>query len=330
MIIDTSILSDDELSMIGYLLSEGLRPNDKGEWNFYDEKCELNSDRIFVNKKMIIKLDNIVGQFILFKEHNFEVESLIGMPNKCKKFDISGLKIKNLDYIPIAEEYDFENCEIEKITYKFPSKILSLNMLGNRIKSLKNLPSQASILLLSRILIKDLKNIPFVDDELCIEHCHKLKDVSEIRGAFKTLWLKDIPKLKSLPSLSASCTRLIISDCPNLEHMEGVLSLNKGTKIEIHMCPKIDHYMLLQSKADLSIHNETKKSNMSDLVTSAISKRNLSEIRNMSRLDFEKILFEEMINGPRIYENIVFKTNEVNEMLKNYISSNKTINKFNL
>ena len=112
--------------------------------------------------------------------------------------------------------------------------------------------------------------------------------------------------------------------------MEGVLSLNKGTKIEIHKCPKIDHYMLLQSKADLSIHNETKKSNMSDLVTSAISKRNLSEIRNISRLDFEKILFEEMINGPRIYENIKFKTNEVNEMLKNYISSNKTINKFNL
>ena len=155
MIIDTSILSDEELSRIGYLLSEGLRPNDKGEWNFYDEKCELNSDRIFIDKKMNIKLDNIVGQFILFKEYNFEVDSLIGMPNSCQKFDISGLKIKNLDYIPKSEEYDFENCEIEKITYKFPSKILSLNMLGNRIRSLKNFPSQASILLLSRILIKD-------------------------------------------------------------------------------------------------------------------------------------------------------------------------------
>lgn len=350
MIIDTNNMDLNWFRKVSGLINSCVMlPDDNEVFNNIDQNGRnyINYDYIIEDGKSIFKFGNCGKFFTLSggsddykipKKERRNLKSLKNFPIKCEEFLLNSYKIKDIDYLPTSNIYSLYKCKIEKISYPFPVKIHTLELIGNKISTFNNFPKEVNTLILEDNKYINSEGIPYIHDELDISNNKTLKTLN-IKGSLQKVFINNLSKLESI-SITPNIKDLKIWDCVNLETIKGIEYLDSKCEIYIDNCESLDIYDLLKTKAKLifNIKNINNKSlfmiapfKLNDKDEEIVIKKSL--VKNITRLEFEKIIFDYWTTDIRTIEmlnNVDFKTEEFIKMKLDILKVDTTINKYKL
>jgi hypothetical protein len=326
MIIDTNKISEESLLTFAYLVTKDLRPNeDTDKWEATCiEGHNINYDMIFNDGLCEVEFGDVGSGFKL--EYPKEAKSLKGLPESVDNFDISNLKIKEVDHLPYADGYILEGCEIEKFLVKFPNNNpYRLYVDANLIEDFTNFPDMAMNLSLSNCPnIKNLEGIPTIGEQVWIHNCKNLTDISQLHGYYYSLDISNLPITK-LPKLPAEISTIEISRCMDLDDVSSLKNLSHSVNVIVKKCPAIDFYTLCIMSAKID-------SDMEELDYFYKAYEHFPGEADPSRLEFEKHVYNYWMDKKEldIIDMLPFRTEEVKQMKLNYDSCQESLKKFKL